>query len=185
MAHITAIRNLLDVLAATDGTSVAVWQRQIPAWTHYVLNYPSSWASNAPAFDPHVLDHLETLSGHLRRIVPPVPEATLEQLRETLNDLLKLLGDDTTIPAHLRAYLATLANHMRTVLDEYRIRGDYEVRMAVEILFATVSRAANASQSEGETRQRWRDMAARFVIPVVVPAAIEAASVFSQLQLGM
>lgn len=184
MGHVAQIRELLGILESAEGISVAIYRKYLPNWTMFVLAYPDGWSQPA-AIEGAPIEHLETLGGWLRRVVPPVSDDSRDDLSDALNELADLLKQDTTIPRDMGVHLAGLVSHMRTVLLEYETRGDFDLRRAVDMLFAAVEYAGHASRADEETRNRWQSLRMRFLIPAIVPGAIETASVIAQLMLGM
>lgn len=188
MAHVSAIRELLGVLAATTGVDYSIYEKAIPQWTEMILNYPHAWnpQSSVPtkSFNPTALAHLQTLAPQIDRVVPSYTDQERASLRTTFDDIATLLGEDDSLPTQMRTHFALMIGHMRQTLLEYDISGDFELYRANVALKSLVDVATKNSKSR-DRKPRWRQIGKELVFPTVVPMAIESASVYAQYQLGM
>lgn len=183
MSHIGAIRELLATVESLRGHSMRVYRDQLPVWTRMVLSHPHGWASAEARFEREPLILLETLVPQLDGLIPEITEERRQTIESALTEFIDLLSTDQTVSPDLRAYLASLLAHIRQVLTEYEIRGDFDLLRAIALLRTAVDMAAESSQSD-EHRSRWSDLRNRFVVPNIVPAMIAAASVFGQFALS-
>jgi len=187
MANITAIRELVDVLQATRGwrdEDVSVYLNAIPAWTELVLSVHNWWSTARPQrYGTQSLDTLQMLAPLLDEVTPNYPPDLMATLRTNFGDLVTLLVDDDTLPQELRRHFTLLLGHMKRAIDDFAITGDFELYRA-NVALLTLIRIAENETKKPTFKERWKAMAAKFLAPQVVPAAIKAAEVYAKYELG-
>ncbi len=189
MSHITAIRELLETAAQSDLFPVDVYLGQLPTWTEMVLSYPDGWTARAGmqqpfsmgAFDGNSLTLLRTLGPQLRPLVPSWSDGQRESFAQSLNELIETLRDDPTIKGDLAKYLLNLVLHMRHVLAEYELLGDFDLTRAVFLLKASVDTAADNS-TDPKSKTAWERIRSVFSFgAVATKAAIETKDIWGPL----
>jgi hypothetical protein len=170
--HIAAIEELLTGMESA-GRKTRTYREAVPRWRATVMAYPSSWihVQSAEAFhNENDLGTLENLDDVLEQLTPKYGDQDRTELRATLDGTRDALASDTSLPTTLRRHIYGLLDHASTVLDEYELFGDFELQKAVDRLLVSVNAAANVSKD----RSKWRDLADKFVYPVMVGLAIQA-----------
>jgi hypothetical protein len=144
MGYIAQIRELLDTLEQTSSIDVEEYRRELPNWTAMVLSYENGWTSGAP-FDDASLRWLKTLGSLLDNLVPKYDDEDIAALSAGLSELMELVAKEKTVNKSLTIYLLTLINHVRYILHDYRLRGDFELARATTLLRDTIRTADDAS----------------------------------------
>lgn len=144
LGHIAEIRELLDTLELLTGMDVSEFRREIPNWTEMVLSYDNGWR-DAELFDDASLRWLKTLGPMLQGLVPEFTDSDLAEVNKGLNDLLKILKREKTIGRELTIYLLNLINHMKWVLADAKVQGDFKLARTVTLLRDTVETADEVS----------------------------------------
>lgn len=190
LSYITAIRELLDTAERSQLFPVGDYRAELLAWTEMVLAYPAGWfserdaqPSNYGAFDPHSLRLLRTLGPQLRPLLPAWTEEQRNGFADGVAELVETLRDDPTIKGELANYLLNLVLHIRHVLAEYDLRGDFDLTRAVFLLKASVDTAADSS-TDDESKPRWQRLRRLFSITAATgKAAIETKDIWGPLML--
>ncbi len=186
LGYIAQIRELLDTLEQTTGMDVEEFRRELPNWTAMVLTYPSGW-SQAVQFDETSLRFLKTLAPLLNGLVPKYTDEDVQRAKDGLTELLELLSKETTIPRSLSIYLLNLINHVRWVLHDYHIQGDFQLARATTLLRDTITTAGDAS-TDKELKPwytRLRELFARKeVVDGTIALGTAAAKAVAAIEMG-
>lgn len=144
LGYIAEIRELLDTLELTTGMDVSAFREEIPNWTEMVLSYDNGW-QQAKLFDDGSLRWLKTLGPLVDPLVPKFSDDDIAEVGRGLEELLELLKQETTISRELTIYLLNLINHMKWVLADVRLQGDFKLARTVTLLRDTIQTADEAS----------------------------------------
>jgi hypothetical protein len=124
LGYIAEIRELLDTLELTTGINVSEFRSELPNWTAMVLSYDNGWGQ-AKTFDADSLRWLNTLGPLLDPLVPKFSDDDITEVSNGLKELLEILEQEDTIGRELTIYLLNLINHMKWVLADAKIQGDF------------------------------------------------------------
>jgi hypothetical protein len=171
LGYIAQIRELLDTLDQLTGIDVDEYRRELPNWTAVVLAYPNGWNA-AEQFNDTSMRFLKTLGPMLRGLVPTYSDEDIAEIAEGLNELLQLLSKEKTLSKELAIYLLNLINHIRWVLHDYHLRGDFEVARAVTLLRDSLGTASEFS-TDPELKPWYKRLLQKFARKDVVMSAME------------
>jgi hypothetical protein len=167
--HIDALDEILTEMEA-QGKKVAVYRKQLPAWTAIAFGYPLGWnQANSGKIDATTLHHLETLAGRLEDYLPLADDAGRERTRNLVESVRAAISDDDSVPAELRIHLTQMADQLGWCLDRYEITGDFELKNAIDRLLITIGVTAQRSNNGGI----WTKIANEFVSPFIVGTAAQ------------
>ncbi|WP_142277130.1 hypothetical protein [Mycobacterium asiaticum] len=171
MSYIGQIRELLDTLEQTTDYDVDEYRSELPNWTAMVLSYDNGWQNGVP-FDGASLRWLKTLGSLLDNLVPKYDDEDVAALSEGLNELLRLVAKEKTLNRSLTVYLLTLINHVRYVLHDYHLRGDFELARATTLLRETIRTAGDASTNQ-ELKPWYKKLLGVFSQKEVLPSTLQ------------
>lgn len=180
MGHISSIRELLDTIDQTGDFSIDEFRAELPKWTAITLSYPTGWVANEVTFDSEPLRLLRILWQKLDTYVPAFTPDQIEAVRTALDTTLQLLREDGTIRGQLAIYLTNLLNHARLTLDDFELRGDFELAKAVTLLRETVRTASKASTNK-EAKPKWKRMVKILTTPEVTPQVFDMAMIATNM----
>ncbi|WP_067977091.1 hypothetical protein [Mycolicibacter icosiumassiliensis] len=144
LGYIAEIRELLDTYEAVTGTDVDEFRRELPNWTAMVLSYDNGWGQ-AKLFDENSLRWLKTLGPMLAPLVPEFTDEDISEVDKGLKELLEILRQEKTIGRELTVYLLNLVNHMKWVLADAKLQGDFKLARVVTLLRDSVATADEVS----------------------------------------
>jgi hypothetical protein len=98
----------------------------------------------------------------------------LDRLSAVVDEAIGLLEEDQTISAELRYYLVKLVREIRDAMEDETLAGGFDYASAAERLW--VAMQAAAGQADEERSPRWRDAAAKLIVPAVTGAITHAAT---------
>ena len=171
LGYIAQIRELLDTLEQTTSLDVDEYRRELPNWTAMVLSYTNGW-SQAAQFDGASLRWLKALGPMLDGLVPEFSDDQIAEVAKGLNELLDVLSKEKTIGRELTIYLLNLINHIKWVLHDVKIQGDFELARAVTLLRDSIRTADEVSTDE-ELKPRYRGLLRIFRRPETVTKSLE------------
>lgn len=189
MTHIAETRELLDAVETAGIFPVDEYRSELATWTTWVLSYPDGWQPQMPgrmppnfgAFNNTSMRLLRTLVAQLDRLVPTFEEDQRQSFADHIDDLVSTLKGDPSVRGSLAEYMLSLIIHMKHVLAEYDLRGDFALSRALLLLKGTVFTAADVSTHE-PSKPKWEWLKAIFTwSPKVAEVAIEWNDVFKQL----
>jgi hypothetical protein len=179
MSHIASIRELVGTMEKIKNIPGDDFRAELPNWTAVVMSYDNGWQT-ARVFAPEPLRILRLLIPLIRDLVPAYTPDQVGQLRGALDAVLRALYDDRTIDNALAVYLVNLVNHIRQVLDDYDLRGDFELARATTLLQTTIQVARKASTNKG-MKARWKALYAVSVAPEIVPTVVNLSIAAGQM----
>jgi hypothetical protein len=156
----------------TAGQNVAMYRSALPRWQAGVaanLDHSGAWTGSLVQPDAGDIGLLGALSEKLSALSDPLSEADHENISALVEQALLAVVDDSTLPENLRWHLAKVILHVKTCLAEFSIRGEVDLRQAVEILLANIKIAEATSDEPDRWTKVWND----FGKPVVVGLFIE------------
>lgn len=169
------------------GKSVAAYEAAIPRWSSSIglsynadLSLPTLGGTRPDDGDMGIL---QLLAAEMTTTSPKLEPAEIVEINGLVQQVLKLIKDDDTLPAELAMHLATLLIQVETCVTEYEIRGDFALRDAVERLIANVRLAGERSAEPARWQKLWEDHAK----PVLLGLAVEAPAIglaIAQLSIG-
>jgi hypothetical protein len=187
MGHISAIRELVETAALADDAAADEFRAEIPKWTGMVLSFPAGWQGYGN-FDTNSLQLLRILRRDLKAYVPTYTPDQIDSVRNALATTLELLRRDGTIKGALAIYLTNLLNHLRQVLDEYDLRGDFDLARATTLLRETVRTAEEVSDNP-QVKPLWARLISALItpehLPIVVDLLVTAAKAIQALPGGV
>lgn len=153
LGYIAEIRELLDTYEYVTGTDVEEFRHELPNWTEMVLSYDNGW-QQAKLFDSGSLRWLKTLGPMLAPLVPEYSDNDIADVGKSLVELLEILKQEETIGSDLKVYLLTLINHVKWVLVDVKIQGEFKLDRAVNLLRESV-RTAEETSTDDELKPRY------------------------------
>jgi len=153
LGYIAEIRELLDTYEYVTGTNADEFRRELPNWTAMVLSYDNGWGQ-VKLFDDNSLRWLKTLGPMLAPLVPRYSDDDIANVGKSLMELLEILTQEETIDSDLKVYLLTLINHIKWVLVDVKIQGEFKLDRAVNLLRESVRTAEDAS-TDDELKPRY------------------------------
>lgn len=171
LGYVGQIRELLDTLEQTTDFDVDEYRRELPNWTAMILSYKNGWHQAEP-FNETSLRFLKTLGPVLDSLVPKYDDSDVAALTDGLNELMGLVAKEKTLNRSLTVYLLTLINHVRYVLHDYQIRGDFELARATTLLRDTI-RTADDSSTDPELKPWYKRLLGVFSSKEVVTGTIQ------------
>ncbi len=169
--HEHAMRCLTDMSRTinrleAEGHAVGHYRRGFRLWMIAFLNLPHGWQQDGLAghvFTDHAMDMLESLAATIDRSEPHLQDTEQQGIGDYLDQVLKLLGEDTAISDELRQHIFRTVQTVRDCLEEVAILGKTDLKKALHDLW--ISLYAAAGQSDGEPRTKWQKFAEHIVYP--------------------
>ncbi|MEZ0051511.1 hypothetical protein ABIA30_002519 [Mycobacterium sp. MAA66] len=171
LGYIGQIRELLDTLEQTSAFDVDEYRRELPNWTAMVLSYPNGW-NQAQPFDETSMRFLKTLGPLVDSLVPKYDDDDVAALSGGLTELMELISKEKTVNKNLTVYLLTLINHVRYVLHDYHIRGDFELARATTLLRDAI-RTADDTSTDPELKPWYKKLLSLFSQKEVVTGTLQ------------
>lgn len=171
LGYIAQIRELLDTLEQTTNINVEEFRRELPNWTAMVLSYDNGW-SQARQFDRTSLRFLSTLAPLLDGLVPQFNDDDIAEVGRGVEELLDILSKEKTIGRDLAIYLLNLINHIKWVLQDVKIQGDFQLARALTLLRDSIRTADEVSTDE-HLKPRYKKLLRIFKRKDVVTSALE------------
>lgn len=144
LGYIAEIRELLDTFELMTGTDVDEFRRELPNWTAMVLSYDNGW-KQAKSFDEDSLRWLKTLGPMLNGLVPKFDDDDIAEVAKGLKELLDILEQESSLGRELSIYLFNLINHMKWVLADVKLQGDFKLARTVTLLRDSIATADDVS----------------------------------------
>jgi hypothetical protein len=95
-----------------------------------------------------VVRWLKALGPMLNGLVPKFSDDHIAEFANGLNELLDVLSKEKTIGRELTIYLLNLINHIKWVLHDVKIQGDFELARAVTLPRDSIRTADEVSTDE-------------------------------------
>ena len=87
-------------------------------------------------------------------LVPKYLDDEISEVGKGLIELLEILKQEETIDSDLKVYLLNLINHIKWVLVDVKIQGDFKLARVVSLLRESVKTAEEATTND-ELKQRY------------------------------
>ena len=119
---------------------------------------------------PGDMSLLKVLSDKLDANDPPIPDEQRAEVSNLVNDTMKALAEDDSLPKELRLHLATLLVEIQKCLLDYEIGGDFRLSAALERLMAVLQFA----ESQSSNKKAWHSLIEKYFQPIMVGLMINA-----------
>ncbi|AIV40002.1 MULTISPECIES: hypothetical protein [unclassified Curtobacterium] len=175
-ALLTAIDRALSEMEA-DGLNVYVSRESFPQWGRMAANAGTTWGQQSDpgaAFPSAAMGQLQMLGTLIEATKGRIAPGGLDRLSAVVDEAIGLLEEDQTISAELRYYLVKLVREIRDAMEDETLAGGFDYASAAERLW--VAMQAAAGQADEERSPRWRDAAAKLIVPAVTGAITHAAT---------
>lgn len=144
------------------------YRRQFPEWVKHTFRYSGNWGVKDPGTPQNAKDVLENLVDALAPFVPVLEPERFEDLKTYLHTVREALNaDDDAIPRGTRQGALVLIENILTMIDSYKVIGDFELERSLQSLLGSLAWAAAQSKQP----DRWRNILAGFFIPYSVNQA--------------
>jgi hypothetical protein len=97
----------------------------------------------------------------LNGLVPKFDDEDIVEVHKGLNELIEILEQETTIGRALSIYLLNLINHIKWVLADANIQGDFKLARAVTLLRDSVLTADEVS-TDPDLKPRYKGVLGLF-----------------------
>lgn len=171
LGYIAEIRELLDTLEQTTNIDVDEFRRELPNWTAMVLSFNNGWQQAKP-FNAASLRWLKTLGPMLGGLVPKFSDDDIAEVAQGMKELLEILEQEHTIGRELTIYLLNLINHMKWVLADAKLQGDFKLARVVTLLRDSVATADEVS-TDPELKPLYKRVLEKFKRKNVVVNTLE------------
>lgn len=137
--YLEEIQLILKAMSSA-GKRTAVFQRKIPEWAQTIFNYPNDWTSpNAGGINQADLDVLESLIDLVGEYVQPMDTGQFDSVKQYLEHVEKTLIEDESLDSVSVASCRAMIQNLRTVLDQYAVRGDFELNQCLQNLLGNLA----------------------------------------------
>lgn len=170
--HVRAMKLIWDIHRQLDewssrGQSVDAYREATVAWVRTVLANPRNWTTNgetAYVMQRARMDMLEGLSHAMSLAAPTVLPEHRSAVRQSLAEIVSLLGQDDSISDQLRLYILRLVQEIQLASDEFEVTGRFDAEEAMERLWVALLAASGQSKKH---RATWKKRAEAIVVPAV------------------
>ncbi|AIT89183.1 hypothetical protein [Corynebacterium ulcerans] len=148
-----------------EGARTRSFRNMYPRWVQTVFVYPNHWRdANYGAISDHSLDVLESLIGYFDSYVTQIDEQKFEDLKKYLDRVEEELLKDDSLDASVKASAQALIQNVRTVMDNYAVRGDFEFEQCLNNLLGNLAIITIRSQR----KDTWKKILDDFIFPYTV-----------------
>jgi hypothetical protein len=124
---------------------------------------------------------LDTLAGLMDDWLPTVTPAGRDSLTEFVGKILEALADDESLPDDMVRHVGECIFHVRDCLDRFELVGDFDLQVAVDRLYLSVSMAKTVSKH----KEKWTHLAENVAYPFAVGAlSAPVGNFLTQLAIG-
>lgn len=171
--YLAEINSILKAME-TESRRTGSFRRMYPEWVKTVFVYPNHWRSSEyGGISNHSLDVLETLIDYADDYVQRVDQEKFDDLKKYLDRIEKELLDDSSLATSVKASTRALIQNIRTVIDQYAVRGDFEFEQCLNSLLGNLALITIQSQR----KDTWEKVLDDFVFPYIIGSLPSAALV--------
>lgn len=180
------VRALAEVESAiesweTAGMDVHLMRGCLERWKQSALNVFSkgvsiSWNVSFGSTDPqHLLSDgdlmgLQTVAEKMSLSTISYSDDARERMREMIDEAIRCISEDNTLPTELVVYLSRLIREAREALDEYDVTGDFKLSMA----FDRLCNAIRVAEAKTKKHPVWEKFNEQFMIPLIAQVGVNA-----------
>lgn len=170
-------------------------ERQVPvdhlrkhesAWTRAVLGLPHGWDKagvGKQLFREGMMDALRSTIPLLDIYRAQVPAEKITELSALIDEVEKVLGEDSTLPDMMRDYMHDLLQECRRAVVDYTVKGKFDLGESVRRLWVALSAAAEFSQDD-KSKSKWRGFRDRMMPSAVGGLIANAPTVIAAITAG-
>ncbi len=139
------LRSQMDSLESEGKSSFDPWRKFYPQWTTAVFAYPEGWQKSGHGINQTALDQLHGLAVHLKTLVPELDPNQKDDFRSFLEAVENRLEN---APDLIKLHALKIVRHLKSVLDEWEILGDFRIVNAMRDLQDIIDALADAEPDE-------------------------------------
>lgn len=113
---------------------------------------------------------LQTVAEKMSMSTVEYSETAREQMSRMIDEAIKCVKEDDSLPKELVMYIARLVSEARTALDEYDLTGDFKLSVA----FDRLSNALRVAEAKTKHSETWKTFREQFMIPLLAQVGVNA-----------
>ncbi|CAB0542979.1 hypothetical protein ACQX2R_04560 [Corynebacterium diphtheriae] len=157
--------DLILTAMENEGKRTNGFRRMYSEWAKTVFVYPNHWRdSDYGGISDHAIDVLDNLVGYADDYVQQLDETKIDDLKTYLDQVEAELRDDDSLDKSVKASAQVLIQNLRTVIDNYTVRGDFEFEQCLNNLLGSLAIITLRSQR----KDKWKKILDDFVFPYIV-----------------
>ena len=113
---------------------------------------------------------LQTVAEKMSMSTVEYSKTAREQMSRMIDEAIKCIKEDDSLPKELVMYIARLVSEARTALDEYDLTGDFKLSIA----FDRLSNALRVAEAKTKHSETWKTFREQFMIPLLAQVGVNA-----------
>lgn len=114
---------------------------------------------------------LQSVAEKLSASTVSYSEDARQKMRNMIEEAVKCVRADDSLPSDLLAYLSRLIREAREALDEYELTGDFKLSVA----FDRLCNALRVAETKTKKHPVWEKFNEQFMVPLIAQVGVNAA----------